>query len=515
MAAQLGLRNAALASATSAVVSSYVHGKNSYRERLSEAARADRVIEVKKNTSDDGNTGNPSEVDVRIYSKKEYDAEKDPKKKKTAGFIRIYSPEIIHRWSNLETIGQPHSITPNGPVNRHKRKINLQSYFPEDIDDELNKSMQKLKRQNKIAPYEDINEEIRFFFQGLFDLEQDVLRELFASPDCSPALKVPQFTAATELIAARRGVEPHELDDTDPEVYEHAYQSWCSLPQIHHSIVIDERHSEPDTCVMGEKCPGRKCRNKGHVRGKWHFILKLQDYIFSKKDRNATLPNFGAEDLATEWTNLNKEAALVMTPEEKREEIDLFAQEKLLKAGYQFNPVYYKTKRTLNQSYKIAEKQGIKAGYFDRMHPKQLGYGNVLRVSFTLRASSHIVEQGIGLRFFLNAKDVVIVNGKCVACDFDEADDIATFGEEDIDFTKTLAEREMRSAPSSSLYNTPANAASAAVPANADETSPADLKRKLDENETQQGSEKRVKREQSPDVSEEEEDEGEDEPMDD
>jgi hypothetical protein len=525
MSAQLSLRSAT--SNAASLVSAYVHKKDSYRNKLSPESLADLVIEVTKTDKPAGAAGNFSDVKVKIYSKKEYEASGEKKKKKA---FKYYTPEMIFRWGNIHTIGEAHEKSPDAPVNGRKRSMSLQSHFPEKIDGELNEAMQVQLQSNRIPAYLDINEEVRWFYQQSFIFEDMVLRALYASPDCTPALKIGPLNTAKTLVAARRGLEPHEVDDIDPEVQELAYQGWSELPQIHRSLIIDKRCSEPDVCPLREKCVGLKCKHKDHVHGKKEYLIKLQSYVFSKNDQDAKLPNYGTLVLAAEWLAVNAEAALLMTPEDKKKEIDLYSHDKVISKGYHYNPVYYKTKRTLNQSWKVAEKHGIKAGYFDRMHDKQLAYGNVVRVCVRPGAAAFDVAQGVGLRFYVDCKDIVIVRGKRVECNFDEADDISTFGEEDIDFTTSIADRPMYGVETGSIGGTPFNAlpsanpttvaapaattAAATVTAPAATPSAAGQKRKLAETNVVQNEAKKPKYE-SPDVSEDEDEDGTEEPMED
>lgn len=515
MSAQVGLRNAA--ASASGITSGYIHKKDSYREKLSDKSLDDLIIEVTPHVVPQGFKGNSPDVDIAMYSKAAYVASGEKKHKE---FFKFYLPEMIHRWSNMHTIGSAHVKDPNGDVNSRKRNLNLQTFFPEDIDGELNQIMSKLKKGGKVVPpYLDINEEVRWVIQQLLKLEDKVFRALWKSPDCAATLKLHAITSAKAVVAELRAIEVHELDDEDEDVQKRAFNSWLGTNiQMHHSLYVCNRTSEPDECPLGAKCGGAKCTHKEHVSGRKEYVLKLQDYIFAKNDKDAKLQSFGAVTLANEWVAANESAAKLMTPEAKQTEIDLYMLEKLIKEGYHYKPVYYKKKSTLNQSWKIAEKFGAKAGFFSTMHEPQLAYGNVVRVCVHPQAMAFNVEQGIGLRYFIEPKDIVIVRGKRVECSFDEADDINTFGEDDIDFTKSIADRPMYGMDMSAmLYDAPANAAPPApaapdVPVQAPVAPPVNSapelagpgKRKHDSDVSANPQAKRTKVESSPDVSEEE-----------
>lgn len=434
----MGLRNAA--AQNKGVVAAYVHKKDSYRVKLSDASLADLIIKVEKFTPKKDATGTPPDVTIEIYSKSIYEASGS---KATKDYFKYYIPESVLRWSNVHTIGETHPKAPTGDIAKRKCTITVQTYFPEDIDGMLNQNMNAIAKKGIAPPYRDINVEHEWHAQQLGKLNDMILRAIFACPDADKTARIAAFESAQELVAASRGVEPHLVPFTDPDVIEKAYLKWRKDEKIHRPVSLDPRNCEPDICSLAELCPGPACKHESHVHGKKHYVIKMQDRVFKQRNKDANLPTFPADATEAAWVHANPLLLNLIDADEKKKRMEAHILKELTEAGYDFKPVYYKTRRTVNQSWKIAAVKGIEAGYFDAPHSKQLDYGNVVRLCVHPSAQCFTVQAGIGMRLTFDSNDILIVRGKRVECTIEEADEIMTFDDDDIDFTKPIEERPM------------------------------------------------------------------------
>lgn len=402
------------------------HGPLSYRRVLSDEGFADIVIEVFANP-DKGKAGHQPDVCVKVYSMAYY------KRTGKKASLKLYTPEMTMRWSDVHTIGSDYNDE-SKDLRQRKTGIILQTKFVEDYDQKINDRV--ARRAEHLRLYEDINAEVRWFYERMEKLRLMICRAIWDHKDTMGKDRSKIFIDARTSVATKRGVQGHDVKFDDPEVAERAFELFMQNVYISKAIGPDKRTSEPDSCPTGDDCMGVVCTHPEHVRGKQEYCLKASRRVFSQrtydKDKHAACPGLMSKIAEADWAKENPDAAISLGPEELARARDAYVCERMDALGYVFTPIFYRTQKTANMSTKdalrlLSSQQGVHRA----MHDRVIKFGNIVRLGIKIDGQAFPTKSGMGMTITLDSNDVTIVAQPLVSSEFAGADEIMTWGDDD------------------------------------------------------------------------------------
>ncbi len=443
------LASAATSVQESAQAKSYEHKRLSYRTVLSDEGLKDVVIEVTSNP-DKEKDGHQPDVKVAVYSRAYF--EKTAKKLA----LKVYTPEMPLRWADIHSIGAPYKGE-DGPIQRRKTKIRVQTKFEVEYDKVLNEKVMNLNAH--VRPYDDINVEVAWFVTQLQKLDRMICRAIWDHKDAfmgtldKPGIRPTLVNQARSDISAKTGKQVHEVPSTNPEVIERAFELFLRHDHRSKVIAVDTRMSEPDVCPAGIDCMKEECTHPEHKAGKREYVVESRRRVFElinyEQNKDREIPSVMSKAIDAQWDAMNPGAATRIHEVEMKRQRDELACKELRKHGLLFAPIFYRTGKTLNVDRETAlNTLGPAQGLYKEMHQQFLRYGHIIRQCLRISGQAFAIKGGAGTSINFDPMEIVVVAKAPVTYERDNADDLYTC--EDIDM---LPAAPMGSSSSSSAFS--------------------------------------------------------------